>query len=75
MSADERETLMMNHDRLELLREALPYIQKFKGKVFVIKLGGKSPTIRRRYMHWPKRSSSAIKWASASSSSTAEVIR
>jgi len=32
---------MMNHDRLELLREALPYIQKFKGKVFVIKLGGK----------------------------------
>jgi len=31
----------MNHDRLELLREALPYIQKFKGKIFVIKLGGK----------------------------------
>lgn len=26
---------------LELLREALPYIQKFKGKVFVIKLSGK----------------------------------
>jgi len=32
---------MMNHDRLELLREALPYIQKFKGKIFVVKLGGK----------------------------------
>lgn len=31
----------MNHDRLELLREALPYIQKFKGRVFVIKLSGK----------------------------------
>jgi len=31
----------MSQDRLELLREALPYIQKFKGQVFVIKLSGK----------------------------------
>ena len=28
-------------NKLELLREALPYIQKFKGKTFVIKLSGK----------------------------------
>ena len=29
------------NNKLELLREALPYIQKFKGKTFVIKLSGK----------------------------------
>src|SRR3954454_21894748 len=28
--------------RLDLLREALPYIQRFKGKTFVIKLSGKA---------------------------------
>jgi len=28
-------------ERLELLRESLPYIQKFKGRTFVIKLSGK----------------------------------
>src|SRR6201988_920668 len=27
--------------RLDLLREALPYIQRFKGKTFVIKFSGK----------------------------------
>src|SRR6476469_11243183 len=27
--------------RLDLLREALPYIQRFKGKTFVVKLSGK----------------------------------
>lgn len=31
----------MNIETLDLLREALPYIQKFKGKTFVIKLSGK----------------------------------
>lgn len=31
----------MNENKLELLREALPYIQKFKGKTFVIKFSGK----------------------------------
>ncbi|HEX8183131.1 MAG TPA: acetylglutamate kinase, partial [Blastocatellia bacterium] len=31
----------MNHERLELLREALPYIQRFKNNIFVIKLSGK----------------------------------
>lgn len=31
----------MVSDRLDLLREALPYIQKFKGKIFVVKLSGK----------------------------------
>lgn len=31
----------MSQPRLELLREALPYIQRFKGKTFVIKLSGK----------------------------------
>ncbi|HZS43548.1 MAG TPA: acetylglutamate kinase [Blastocatellia bacterium] len=28
-------------ERLDLLREALPYIQRFKGKIFVVKLSGK----------------------------------
>ena len=31
----------MNSERLDLLREALPYIQRFKNKVFVVKLSGK----------------------------------
>ncbi len=31
----------MNEQKLELLREALPYIQKFKGKTFVVKFSGK----------------------------------
>src|SRR5207249_467761 len=31
----------MNIDTLDLLREALPYIQKFQGKTFVIKFSGK----------------------------------
>jgi len=31
----------MNVDTLDLLREALPYIQRFKGKTFVIKFSGK----------------------------------
>ncbi len=37
----EGEERTMTYDRLELLREALPYIQKFKGKTFVVKLSGK----------------------------------
>jgi len=32
---------MMNFERLELLREALPYIQRFKNNIFVVKLSGK----------------------------------
>src|ERR1044072_5769946 len=31
----------MNIETLDLLREALPYIQRFKGKTFVIKFSGK----------------------------------
>ena len=31
----------MDAQKLNLLREALPYIQKFKGKTFVIKFSGK----------------------------------
>lgn len=31
----------MEQERLDLLREALPYIQKFKGKTFVVKFSGK----------------------------------
>jgi acetylglutamate kinase len=31
----------MNHERLDLLREALPYIQRFKNNIFIIKLSGK----------------------------------
>ena len=32
---------MDNEQRLDLLREALPYIQRFKGRTFVVKLSGK----------------------------------
>ena len=32
----------MTKPRMELLREALPYIQRFKGKTFVVKLSGKA---------------------------------
>ncbi|HEV2864528.1 MAG TPA: acetylglutamate kinase [Pyrinomonadaceae bacterium] len=31
----------MSQRRLDILREALPYIQRFKGKTFVVKLSGK----------------------------------
>src|SRR6187455_3629012 len=31
----------MDQENLDLLREALPYIQRFKGKSFVVKLSGK----------------------------------
>jgi acetylglutamate kinase len=31
-----------NQQRLDLLREALPYIQRFKGQTFVVKLSGKA---------------------------------
>jgi acetylglutamate kinase len=31
----------MSQPRLDLLREALPYIQRFKGKTFVVKVSGK----------------------------------
>src|SRR5215207_6040193 len=31
----------MNETKLEILREALPYIQKFQGKTFVVKFSGK----------------------------------
>src|SRR5436853_4589659 len=34
--------------RLDLLREALPYIQRFKGKTFVVKLSGKVTEDRER---------------------------
>src|ERR687890_1125561 len=32
----------MSQPRLDLLREALPYIQRFKGQTFVVKLSGKA---------------------------------
>ncbi len=32
----------MNQMKLDLLREALPYIQRFKGQTFVVKLSGKA---------------------------------
>src|SRR4051794_26086164 len=31
----------MNTETLDLLREALPYIQRFQGKTFVVKFSGK----------------------------------
>src|SRR5918911_1268151 len=36
------QTEISNQVRLDLLREALPYIQRFKGKTFVVKLSGKA---------------------------------
>jgi acetylglutamate kinase len=36
------QTEIPNQVRLDLLREALPYIQRFKGKTFVVKLSGKA---------------------------------
>jgi acetylglutamate kinase len=35
------EKMQANDYKLDLLREALPYIQRFKGKTFVVKLSGK----------------------------------
>src|SRR5213083_1873496 len=35
-------TKVGNQLRLDLLREALPYIQRFKGQTFVVKLSGKA---------------------------------
>jgi acetylglutamate kinase len=35
------QTTAMTGEKLDLLREALPYIQKFKGKTFVVKFSGK----------------------------------
>src|SRR5207244_11878289 len=37
-----------NQLRLDLLREALPYIQRFKGKTFVVKFSGKVTEDRDR---------------------------
>ena len=37
----ERHSTVDNQLRLDLLREALPYIQRFKGQTFVVKLSGK----------------------------------
>ena len=31
----------MDHSKLNLLKQALPYIQKFEGKIFVVKMSGK----------------------------------
>ena len=31
----------MDHSKLNILKQALPYIQRFKGKIFVIKMSGK----------------------------------
>lgn len=40
----------MNQERLDLLREALPYIQRFKGKTFVVKFSGKVTENRENLM-------------------------
>lgn len=39
-----------NQTRLDLLREALPYIQRFKGQTFVVKLSGKVTEDRANLM-------------------------
>lgn len=40
----------MDSQKLDLLREALPYIQRFKGKIFVVKFSGKV-TENRENLH------------------------
>jgi acetylglutamate kinase len=40
MSAETRRYVTMNPENLNTLRQALPYINKFKGKTFVVKIGG-----------------------------------
>lgn len=40
----------MNQERLDLLREALPYIKRFKGKTFVVKFSGKVTENRENLM-------------------------
>lgn len=40
----------MSQERLDLLREALPYIQRFKGKTFVVKFSGKVTENRENLM-------------------------
>ena len=40
----------MIQERLDLLREALPYIQRFKGKTFVVKFSGKVTENRENLM-------------------------
>src|SRR5256714_5840001 len=39
-----------NQLRLDLLREALPYIQRFKGKTFVVKMSGKATEDHRNLL-------------------------
>jgi len=39
-----------NQVRLDLLREALPYIQRFKGKTFVVKMSGKATEDRENLL-------------------------
>jgi acetylglutamate kinase len=41
-SINAAKSLVADDVRLDLLREALPYIQRFKGKTFVVKLSGKA---------------------------------
>lgn len=40
----------MSQERLDLLREALPYIKRFKGKTFVVKFSGKVTENRENLM-------------------------
>jgi acetylglutamate kinase len=42
MTSPRTDAQVDNQLRLDLLREALPYIQRFKGKTFVVKLSGKA---------------------------------
>jgi acetylglutamate kinase len=50
MREERADTTVNNQLRLDLLREALPYIQRFKGKTFVVKLSGKATEDRANLM-------------------------
>jgi hypothetical protein len=48
-SASERVAALTNLDRVSILAEALPYMQRFAGKTIVVKYGGaamKDPTLK-----------------------------
>ena len=52
--------------RLDLLREALPYIQRFKGQTFVVKLSGKVTEDQENLTRSPKNWRCCIRSAFAS---------
>ena len=54
-AASERVAALTNLDRVSILAEALPYMQRFAGKTIVVKYGGaamKDPTLKVCVLAW-----------------------